>query len=402
LATKRLPRIDPAERRARIAVRHRLAPAFRAASVEDAANAVIGLHASDPASVYLQARARVWDLTFDDLEDALYEGRSLLKLLGMRRTMFVVSPEVAATVDAAVTRTIGRRERKRLIELLRTAGIGGDDPEGWLAAVEAETLAALDALGEATAADLTRRVPGLREQISFGEGKSWQGRVGVSTRLLFLLAGEGHLIRGRPKGSWASSLYRWTRLDRWLPGGLPPRSTDEARVDLVERWLRAFGPGTEKDLAWWTGLGLREVQQALAGLSPPAQRVDLGDGTEGLVLDDDLEPTPDPDRWIAFLPGLDATTMGWTDRTFFLGDHVRRLFDRNGNAGPTILANGRAVGGWAQRQHGRVVTRLFVDVGAEQARAIEAEGATLEAWLGEARVLPRFRTPTELELSRAD
>jgi hypothetical protein len=117
--------IGPRERRARIAVRHHLAPASRVVTPEAAADALVGLHGSDPASMYLQARARVRSLAVGDLERALYERRTLLKLLGMRRTMFVVTLELGATIDAAVTRAVGRRERTRLIRLLRTAGIGG-------------------------------------------------------------------------------------------------------------------------------------------------------------------------------------------------------------------------------------------------------------------------------------
>ena len=399
------PHLDATERRARIATRHRLASSARAATPEDAADAVVGLHGTDPTSVYLQARARIHDLTFGHLEDALYERRTLLKILGMRRTMFVVTQPVAATVDAAATRAIGARERKRLIEMLRTAGIGGADPEAWLDAVEAETVAVLAELGEATASDLTKRVPGLREQIPFGAGKRWQGQVGVSTRLLFLLSCEGRLIRGRPKGTWVSSLYRWAPMDRWIPGGLPAVPIAEAQADLVRRWLQSFGPGTERDLAWWSGLTLGEVRRAIAALATdagggmPAVEVALDDGTVGLALADDLEPTRDPGPWIALVPALDATTMGWTDRRFFLGDNGPRLFDRNGNAGPMVLVNGRVVGGWGQRPDGRVVTSLFEEPGTEATRAIDAEAAAIESWLGPSRVIPRFRTPLEVELA---
>ena len=69
-------------------------------------------------------------------------------------------------------------------------------------------------MGEATAAELTKRVPGLRFQIMFGEGKKWAGKVGVSTRMLFLLATEARIIRGRPNGTWLSSMYSWAPMER--------------------------------------------------------------------------------------------------------------------------------------------------------------------------------------------
>ena len=103
-------------------------------------------------------------------------------------------------------------------------------------------------------------------QITFGEGKTWAGQVGVSTRLLFLLASEGRIIRGRPKGTWLSSLYRWAPMDRWVEGGLEPWPAERARVELVRRWLRAFGPGTVRDIQWWTGWTVARAKAALQAL----------------------------------------------------------------------------------------------------------------------------------------
>ena len=90
--------------------------------------------------------------------------------------------------------------------------------------------------------------------------------------------------------------------------------------------------------------------------------------------------------------------MGWAGRDFYLGPHRPALFDRNGNAGPTIWLDGRVVGGWAQRATGEVVLRLLEDVGTESTTAIEAEAASLSDWLTPLRVTPRFRTPLEREL----
>ena len=362
----------------------------------EAATDLVGLHATDPASVYLNAYARTRELDMAVLEKALYEERTLLKILGMRRTMFVVPVELAAIINAACTRAIAVQERRRTVQLLDGAGIASD-VESWLAEVEAATMAALEGRGEATAAELTKDVPGLRAQIPFGEGRKWAGMVGVSTRVLFLLAAEARIIRARPRGSWISSLYRWAPMDRWVPGGLEEVPTDRARSELVRRWLATFGPGTLGDLRWWTGWTLREVRGALAALD--VVEVDL-DGSTGLVLANDLEPAGDPGPWVALLPALDSTVMGWSVRGWFLGEHAPTLFDRNGNAGPTVWWDGRVVGGWAQHPSGEVVFRLLDDVGADAVQAVEAAAERLTSWLGRVRVTPRFRTPLELELSR--
>jgi len=91
--------------------------------------------------------------------------------------------------------------------------------------------------------------------------------------------------------------------------------------------------------------------------------------------------------------------MGWQVRSWFLGPHAPALFDRSGNAGPTVWWDGRVVGGWAQRPSGQVVVRLLEDPGAQGREAIERAARDVERQIGDRRVTPRFRTPLEKELS---
>lgn len=388
-------RIAAAERRARLADRHHLAPEARASDALVAARDMVGLHGTDPGSVYLSALARVPAMTVEDLQRSLYDDRALLRILGMRRTMFVVPHDLAAVIQAACGRAIAARERRRTLQFIEQAGIA-TDASAWLAAAESATLKALQARREALATELTQDVPQLKEQVQFGIGKKWQGTVGMSTRVLFLLAADWKIIRARPRGSWISGQYRWAPLASWLPAPLPELETDAARVDLVRRWLSTFGPGTLADLRWWTGWNLGDVRRALAEIKPAEVALD---GETGLVLPDDLAPTPHPDPWVAFLPALDPTVMGWSKREWFLGGHAPALFDTNGNAGPTVWWEGRVVGGWGQTPSGEVVYQLLEDIGAEAVALVEAEAARLGAWLGGVRVTPRFRTPLEQELA---
>jgi hypothetical protein len=382
-----------AERRARLAVRHRLAAP--APDPAGAAQAVVALHATDPASVFLSVRARAGGLKPEAVERALYEERSLLRMLGMRRTMFVVPVEAAPVVQAACTRAVAQAQRARYGALLRQAGVGD---AGWLAELEELAARALAARGEATGAQLSADEPRLRTPIRLAEGKAYQRAQNVTTWVLFMLAADGRVVRGRPLGSWASSQWRWSPVESWLPGGLPDLPAEPARVELVRRWLAAFGPGTVADLRWWTGWTAGQVKQALAAIRPV--EVDL-DGAAGLVLpgDDDPVPEPAPQPWVALLPALDPTPMGWAQRSWYLGDHAPALFDRSGNIGPTVWCDGRVVGGWAQRASGEVVYRLLEDIGGEASAAVDAAAGEVAGWVGEVRVTPRFRTPLERELA---
>jgi hypothetical protein len=388
-------RVSVDERRARLARRHFLAPGERAAGLAELADGLVGIHATDPASVFLSARARLASAPVAAIERALYEERSVIRMIGMRRTLFVLSLDLAAVVQAACTKAIASGERRRYAKLVEQGGIAADG-EAWLDEVAAATVEALAARGEAFASDLSADVPRLREKVHFGAGKKWAGSVSMTTWVLFLLAAEGQVVRARPRGAWTSSQWSWVPAASWLRKPLPRLEPEAARAELARRWLRAYGPGTVTDLKWWSGWTVGQTRAALAAAG--AVEVDL-DGAPGLALPEEIDPAPVAEPWAALLPALDSTVMGWKERAWYLGDHAPTLFDSSGNAGPTVWWSGRVVGGWAARKDGDVVYRLLEDVGADAAAAIEAEAARLADWLGETNLVPRFGTPLARELA---
>jgi winged helix DNA-binding protein len=344
--------------------------------------------------VYLAAAARMKAPRVEAIERELYERRTLIRMLGMRRTMFVLPVELAAIVQAACTRMIAIRERRRLVQLLEQAGIA--DASRWLERVSTATVKALAKQGEATAAELAAAVPDLRTKLHVAQGKAYEARPNLTSFVLMRLAADGRIVRGRPKGPWTTNQYSWAGLDSWLPGGFVNWSAEKAQVELARRWLAAFGPAPVSDLRWWTGWTAGEVKRALAEIAP--DEVEL-DGTTGIVLPGDIRPAARAEPRAALLPSLDPTVMGWLERRWFLGDHARVLFDRTGNAGPTVWWDGRVVGGWAQRKDGEVVFRLLEDIGRDATAAVSAESERLREWIGGARITPRFRTPLERELT---
>ncbi len=389
-------RIGVRERRARLGARHHLA--VPAATADDAAAAMVGLHSSDPASVYLSARARVEAFAPPDLEDALYRRRSLVRMLGMRRTLFVVPVDLAAVVDEACTKALAPAQRRRLVRMLEDQGIvRAGEGERWLDRIASDTFAALAARGEATARELTSDVPELGAKLTFGEGKTWGGTMGMSTRVLFLLAAEGRIVRARPLGAWTSGQYRWATIETWL--GKPLAEIDHAAAcaELLTRWLRGFGPATMTDVRWWTGWTAAIARTTLAALDAVEVRLEQG---VGYVLPDDLDRVGAVDPWVALLSGLDPTVMGWKDRAWYLGDHASDLFDRNGNAGPTVWADGRVIGAWAQTDGGDVVVEPIGRIDAATRKRLDAERERVRDWLGDTRIRPRFETPLGRQLAK--
>ncbi|WP_330331513.1 winged helix DNA-binding domain-containing protein [Streptomyces sp. NBC_00536] len=388
--SRSLPLVTTADRRHRLGRRHCLAPSARAATVPRAADAVVALHATDAATVFLSARARLVDGAPEAIERALYEDVSLVRLLSMRNTLFAVSREFAPYVDSSTARAIALKERRSLLKHLAEDGQGLDAE--WLGRAEASALDALDANGPSTGSQLSAAVPALRQKITVGRGKKYEAQTGVTTRVIRLLAADGRIRRDRPRGSWTSSQFRWVHTEPWthVPAA-------EARAELARRWLYAYGPATEADLKWWTGWTLTDVRKALAATG--TEEVALEGGATALVAAGDAGPETPPEPWAALLPALDPSGMGWADRGFQLDPaHRAALFDYAGNIGPTVWWNGEIVGGWAQRADGEIVWKLLADRGRAAGRAVAAEAGRLAQWVGDARVTPRFRTPLEREL----
>ncbi len=390
--------VTVAQRRARLVARHRLsAPA---ATITEATEAMVALHATDPATVYLSARARADAAKIEAVDEALFGTRRIVRTLGMRRTVFVVPAPLLPVVQRACTDDVARRLRRQLERDLEKGGIGGTDAARWLRETEAAALRALAARGSATGAQLSADEPRLRTQLDYVTDKSYGGSFNITSRVLGLIAADGHMIRGHRRGGWTSGQFEWFPADAWLAGAAGGDTaggdTAGARAELARRWLFAFGPAPAADLQWWAGWTGAQTKAALAALA--VREADL-DGQPGILLAGDEAFDDDAAPAASLLPALDPTPMGWQARGWFLRPHDPALFDRSGNIGPTVWWEGRIIGGWAQRPSGEVAYRLFEDPGSDAAAAVAAQAARLESWLGPARVTPRFRTPLERELS---
>ncbi|MBD0322822.1 MAG: AlkZ family DNA glycosylase [Aldersonia sp.] len=377
-------------RRARLVERHHLAGT--AADPVDAAQSVAVLHATDPATVYLSVLARCRTCTLKDVARAMYDERRLVRMLAMRRTLFVVPENLVPVVHHAAALDVAAQVRKRLLAQLRTLPTEPELPADlgrWLRSVESSVEAALTRRGIATAAQLSTDEPRLRTAILPTTDKAWDVKRNITTQVLVLMAAEGRMVRCEPRGAWTSRAHTWEPAAKWWPDGIA--AVPDAKSRLVEHYLRRFGPATVTDIAWWTGWALGTTRKALASLNT----VDVGCG---LVLADDTEPTEPRSPTAALLPALDPTPMGWKERDWYLPQDWGPLFDRNGNIGPTVWWDGEIVGGWTVRADGSIVTRMLVARGKAADRAVREAADRLQSRLEGTPVTPAFPTPLEKQL----
>jgi hypothetical protein len=397
-----LQTVSVQQRRRSIVGRHHLDGS--GASPEAVTQALLALHATDPASVYLSVLARSNGSTLADVSESMYERRSLVRWMAMRRTLFLLPRGDVPVVQAAVSAPLAATLRRRLISLLERNGseppIEGDVGH-WLAALEVRVEAALRARGTATGAQLSADEPALRTVIPVRAPSDV--RQTVTSPLLTVMSTEGRLVRSTPTGSWTSRHHRWEPVEHWWPDGLPQLDEEESQRVLARRWLARFGPATADDLQWWTGWTKTTVQRALSRL--PIEVVDLhgqagialGAPEEDAVLDTTADPTGPPAATL--LPSLDPTPMGWKHREWFFGIDQHQVFDRNGNIGPTLWWDGEIIGSWAVAATGEVRVKLVADRGTEASNAIQDAAARLHDRLHGAVITPAIRTPLERSLT---
>jgi hypothetical protein len=362
------------ERRARLGLRHGLAVPVTGTLA--AARSVTCLHATEPASVHLAAWARS-GVTREQVDHSLYAERSIVKQLAMRRTVFAFPRELLPAVWGSASARVADQQLRRMAKEMEATGIASDG-QAWVEEHLALVRRLIEDDGPLTTAEIRAALPALDARVTRGKGR-YQADVAVAASVIVVLAASGAVVRGENSGGWKTSRPRWTSARRWLdevPDALPEA---DGYAALVTAWLRSFGPGTEADLVWWLGSTKAAVRRALSHAGAVA--VSLDGGRTGWVLPDDLEPVADPGPWAALLPSLDSTTMGWKERGFHLGGHVDKVFDRNGNAGPTAWWNGRIIGVWCQQDDGRVDVVLAEQVPRTGRRALDAKAEELTRWL---------------------
>ena len=163
----------------------------------------------------------------------------------------------------------------------------------------------------------------------------------------------------------------------------PPDDVDvlAARVELVRRYLAAFGPASRADIADWSGLRISDFAPALDALEP-LRRFRDEKGRELLDLTRAPLPAADTPAPVRFLPKWDNLLLGFADRSRVLPDELRKtVIGKNGDVAQTFLVDGVVAGSWSAEKDGTVMVSPFAPLPRTVRREVEDEAARLEAWL---------------------
>lgn len=310
--------------------------------------------------------------------------------------MWVMTPEVARLAHGAATAKIATAERLRTLKAIdETTDIA--DPESWLDAATTEVRALLDRHGPLSTRAIGKALPHLVVPMRMGPQGKAQAALNAHTKVLQGAGFNAALVRAAPTGGWNSAEYEWSRTESWLGGPIAGYQEAPAAADLLRRWLLRFGPATVTDMAWWFGWTKTLTRKSLTAIE--AIEVQLDHDETGWVHPDDEGDVGDPGPAVRLLPGLDPTIMGWKQRDWYIDPaDVGHFFDRFGNAGPVIWADGQIVGAWVQQNDGAILTEVTKPISSHHQRLLSEAIEELTAAIDDVVVRPRFPAPAQRQL----
>jgi hypothetical protein len=348
-----------------------------AARAEDVAGRLLAIQGQDPRGARLAVRARTEGLSAADIDRALTVDRSLVISWLNRGTLHLVRSEDYWMLHRLTTPQLETACTRRLAQ----EGIppaAADRAAGLI-----ERFLAGD--GPLTRAQLAGRLE--------AAGVRTQGQALVF--LLFLTSLRGISVRGPMIGKQHAHVLARD----WL--GAPPAADPDPGAALgwlARRYLAGHSPATDRDLAKWAGLPLRDARRALreigdgldqgddglARLARPAGGAGPGAGDRpGARPAAQPEPVLPPPR---LLGTFDPLLHGWQSRAAVLGPHEPEIV-RGGMFRSFALAGGRAVGTWGVTGD-QVSLTLLEPVSAAHRRALETDAEDVRRFLGLARPGP--------------
>lgn len=327
-----------------------------------------GLHATSLTTPYLSLLARTQNFTKADLDEELYVKRNLGKIRCMRATLYILTKEMMPIAYTA-TRDSNERLSRRYAEF---RGVSSRTYEEFSKSI-------LDLLQgrEMTASEIK---------------KALDTQLNVSA-ILYLMCDQGLLVRSSPR--------KYSVFHEYFPTvDLIEMDQMESRTLLVQQYLISFGPVTENDVAWWTGLSKTKVREALSNIQTQTARVEISVLRGEFVLlrsDKKLIETQasSKKRTVNLLPGLDPYLMGYKERERYLDhEHIDRVFDRSGNSTSTILVDGRAVGVWDFAKDPEPLVKLFLFK--------EVKRSVLRKIISKAHIIGEFIAERKVKIKKCD
>lgn len=311
---------------------------------------VCGIQAQIMAAAQLQLWARNHAITPATVNEALWQKRLLVKTLFMRQTLHLLPAEDFPLYIGAQKTTRARAVLSVMARLKITRG-EADEFTGLILKVLDAGPAPHAAIASAVRPHVSKRV------------RAWMDRVSSIVRLPVV---EGLICYGPGKANQATFI----RTDHWLPASNP---VDEAhaRVELLRRYLRAYGPATVKDFAHWCGISMAEARTIR-----PLLDSEVLEQNGLLILRADLKALksrPAQSDSVHLLPHFDVYLLAHSLKDQLIDSRFyKRVYRNQGWISPVVLVNGKIAGVWSYEVSSREIN-IAVELFERASRKIRAQ-----------------------------
>jgi hypothetical protein len=319
------------------------------------AERLLAVQAQDPRGARLAVRARTLGsgTRAADVDRALTRERTLVISWLNRGTLHLVRREDWSWLHALATPPLLSASARRLAQ----EGVPPAAAERGVAAVERAL---------ADEGPLTREQ--LRERIA-AAGVRTAGQALV--HVLMAASLRGLVVRGPLVGA----RHAFALVRDWLgEEACKAVDRDVALAELASRYLAGHGPASDRDLARWAGLALRDARAGLAAIAPRLEQ--RADGLVDLARRPPAAELPPP----RLLGAFDPLLLGWTSRADVLGEHTR-IVTTNGVFRPFALVRGRAAATW-RLAGGVVALEPLGPMSRRDAAALRADADDVVRFLG--------------------
>lgn len=326
---------------------------------------VCGLQAQDLTASILAVRARSNRLTFVDVENALWQERSVVRTWCLRGTLHLIAAADLSWLLPLLGPGLIAASRRRYIEL-------GMDKD----LCDSATRSILDALssrGPLTRLEIAQH---LSAQDIVAEGQ-------VLPHLLRRAALGGQLCLGPNQGNNPTYvlLEDWVRQERSL-------SQDDAMAALAHRYLSAYGPAGPDDLAAWAGLNASKARRAWSLIADELVQVDIGGCPVWMLKSQTagLEEPPTRSPNVRLLPAYDTYLLGYANRNLIVApQYAKRINSGGGVIHPTLLVDGFVHGTWSAKQRKdrlEILVEPFISLSPDIRDRLQAETEDLSRFMG--------------------
>ena len=299
----------------------------------------------------LALRARSEGLTQGRVDRARLRDRSIVLTWAMRGTLHLIAAEDLGWLVPLTTEPRLANAHRRLAQEGVPAG-------EWDRAV-------------ATIQRLVEDGPRTRSEIAAGLRRRRVRTDGQAiAHLLWLASSRGVICHGPDRdGRPCFVLVRdWLDArDAMDPGAAP--------AELAVRYLRAHGPATPEDLAFWSGLRMRDARRGWAAIGDRLEEVPTARGPRWSLRDQRQRARR---GLVRLLPAFDEYLLGWRDRALVASAAAWKAINRGGGwLHPVVLHDGRAVATWTRTRDAEIQVRPFGKLSPTVVRAAEREARSL-------------------------